>query len=95
MILIADFCERAFRLIIQDKYRTVFQHSNESLGFSAVEVLPPTGFEESAFDSMQIALMGRIIQHVKILANNGERVILPDNMSVDVTEDNDIFLSVF
>ena len=84
LMLIADFGERAFRVIMQDKYRTVFQLSNESLGFSAVEVLPPTGFEESAFDSMQIALMGRIIQHVKILANNGERVILPDNLSVDV-----------
>lgn len=83
LMLIADFGESAFRMTLQEKEKCLYLTSNNSLGFSSFDMLSLIDCQElQSHSSMEIALLGQMMQHIKILANNGERVILPDNLSV-------------
>jgi len=83
MILIADIGESAFRVIIQDKSECVYQVSNKFLGFSSFDMLSLIDNSDiSSHGGIEIALLGQIMQHIKILTNNGEKIILPNNFTI-------------
>ena len=83
LMLIADFGESAFRVILQEKEKCLYQTSNNTLGFSSFDMLSLIDCQESqSHSSIEIALLGEMMQHIKILANDGEKVILPCNLSV-------------
>lgn len=81
LILIADFGESAFRVTIQEKYKCLYQNSNNTLGFSSFDMLSLIDCEEPlSHSSTEIALLGQMMQRIKILINNGEEIILPNNV---------------
>lgn len=82
LILIADFGESAFRATIQEKSKCQYQNSNSTLGFSSFDMLSLIDYDELlSLSSIEIALLGQMIQKIKILVNKGEDVMLPDNFS--------------
>lgn len=82
LILIADLGESAFRITIQEKSKCQYQNSNNTLGFSSFDMLSLIDCKElSSLSSIEIALLGEMMQKIKILVNNGEKIILPNNLS--------------
>lgn len=82
LILIADFGESAFRVTLQGKTQCVYQTSNNTLGFSSFDMLSLIDCKETESHScMEIAILGQMMQKVKMLVNNGEDVVLPKNIS--------------
>lgn len=82
LMLIADFGESALRVTLQEKTKCSYQTSNSTLGFSSFDMLSLIDCEEPESHScMEIALLGQMMQKVKILVNNGETVVLPKNIS--------------
>lgn len=83
LMLIADFGESAFRVALQDRGHSLYQNSNESLGFSAFDMLSLIdGIDPSSHSSIEIALLGQMMQRIKILLNNGNEVCIPNKFSV-------------
>lgn len=85
LMLIADFGESAFRVILQEETKCLYNERNErnaTLGFSSIEMLPLIDpVDLSSHNSVDKRLLGQIMQRIKILVNNGEDVILPHDMS--------------
>lgn len=82
LVLIADFGESAFRVSLQEKSKCLYQNTNSTLGFSSIEMLQLIDpVDLSSHNSVEKRLLGQIMQRIKILANNGEDVILPHDMS--------------
>lgn len=82
LILVADFGESAFRVTLQDKTKCLYQNANNTLGFSSFDMLSLIDCDDiSSHSSIEISLLGQIMQRIKILVNNGEDVILPHDMS--------------
>lgn len=83
LMLIADFGESAFRVTLQDRCHSLYQNSNESLGFSAFDMLSLIDcIDPSSHNSIEIALLGQMMQRIKILLNNGNEVCIPNKFSV-------------
>ncbi|MCQ2053148.1 MAG: hypothetical protein MJZ03_04355 [archaeon] len=83
LMLIADFGESAFRVTLQDKSRCVYQNVNENLCYSSIDMLSLVDCPDlSSKSSMEIALLGQIMRRIKILANNGTKLILPSGIKV-------------
>lgn len=82
LMLIADFGESAFRVALQEKAKCLYQNSNKTLGFSLFDMLSLIDYKEvESHSNREIALLGQMMQRIKILANNGEYVVLPNNIS--------------
>ena len=82
LMLIADFGESAFRVTLQDKAKCLYQNYNNSLGFSSFDMLSLIDCGDvSSHSSIEIALLGQMMQRIKIMANNGGEVVLPNNIS--------------
>ena len=83
LILIADFGESAFHVTIQEKSKCLSQNYNSALGFSSFDMLSLIDCKTlSSLNSTEIALLGQMMQYIKILANNGEKIILPNHLLV-------------
>lgn len=83
LMLIADFGGSAFRITIQGKSKYQYQKSNNNLGFLSFDMLSLIDYNESLFhSSIEIALLGQMMQRIKILKNRGENIILPQNLSI-------------
>lgn len=80
LILIADLGESAFRVTVQEKSKCLYQSSNTSLGFSSFDMLSLIDCKTSS-SLIETTLMGQVMQRIKILANKGEKVVLPDALS--------------
>ena len=82
LILIADLGESAFRTTIQEKAKCQYKNSNNALGFSSFDMLSLIDCRDLlSLSNIEIALLGQMMQKIKILVNNGENVALPDNLS--------------
>ncbi len=82
LILIADFGESAFRVTLQDKTKCLYHNSNKTLGFSSFDMLSLIDCNDaSSHSSIELSLLGQMMQRIKILVNNGDEVILPNNIS--------------
>ncbi len=82
LILVADFGESAFRVTLQDKTKCLYHNSNKTLGFSSFDMLSLIDCNDaSSHSSIELSLLGQMMQRIKILANNGDEVILPNNIS--------------
>ena len=82
LVLIADFGESAFRVTLQDKAKFQYQNSNKNLGFSSFDMLSLIDCDDtSSHSSIEISLLGQMMQRIKIMLNNGDDVVLPNNMS--------------
>lgn len=83
LMLIADFGESAFRVTLQEKTKCLSQNSNNTLGFSSFDMLSLIDCDDtSSHSSIEISLLGQMMQRIKILVNKGEDVVLPNNISV-------------
>lgn len=82
LVLVADFGESAFRVTLQEKTKCLYQNANSTLGFSSFDMLSLIDCDDaSSHSSMEIALLGQMMQRIKIMANNGGEVVLPNNIS--------------
>ncbi len=82
LMLIADLGESAFRVTLQEKTRCLYQNFNKALGFSSFDMLSLIDCKEvESYSSIKISLLGQLMQKIKILVNNGEDVVLPNNIS--------------
>lgn len=82
LILIADFGESAFRVTLQNKTKCLYQNYNSSLGFSSFDMLSLIDCDNtSSHSSIEISLLGQMMQRIKILVNNGDDVVLPNDIS--------------
>lgn len=82
LMLIADFGEGAFRVTLQKKTKCLYQNSNNTLGFSLFDMLSLIDCNDtSSHSSIEISLLGQMMQRIKILVNNGDDVVLPNNIS--------------
>ena len=82
LVLVADFGESAFRVTLQEKTKCLYQNANSTLGFSSFDMLSLIDCDDaSSHSSIEIALLGQMMQRIKIMANNGGEVILPNNIS--------------
>lgn len=82
LVLVADFGESAFRVILQEKTKCLYQNANSTLGFSSFDMLSLIDCDDaSSHSSIEIALLGQMMQRIKIMANNGGEVVLPNNIS--------------
>ena len=81
LVLVADFGESAFRVTLQEKTKW-YQNANSTLGFSSFDMLSLIDCDNaSSHSSIEIALLGQMMQRIKIMANNGGEVVLPNNIS--------------
>ena len=82
LLLVADFGESAFRVTMQEKTKCLYYNSNSSLGFSSFDMLSLIDYDDaSSHSSIEISLLGQMMQRIKIMANNGDDVVLPNNIS--------------
>ena len=82
LVLVADFGENAFRVTLQEKTKCLYQNANSTLGFSSFDMLSLIDCDDaSSHSSIEIALLGQMMQRIKIMANNGGEVVLPNNIS--------------
>ena len=82
LVLVADFGESAFRVTLQEKSKCLYQNANNTLGFSAFDMLSLIDCDDtSSHSSIEISLLGQMMQRIKIMVNNGEDIVLPNNMS--------------
>ena len=82
LVLVADFGESAFRVTLQEKTKCLYQNANSTLGFSSFDMLSLIDCDDaSSHSSIEIALLGQMMQRIKIMANNGDDVVLPNNIS--------------
>lgn len=82
LVLIADFGESAFRVILQEKSECLYQNANNTLGFSSFEMLSLIDCDvASSHSRIERSLLGQMLQRIKIMVNNGDDVVLPNNMS--------------
>lgn len=82
LMLIADFGESAFRVTMQEKTKCLYQNANSSLGFSSFDMLSVIDCDDaSSHRSIERSLLGQMMQRIKIMVNNGDDVVLPNNMS--------------
>lgn len=82
LMLIADFGESAFRVTLQEKKKCLYQNSNNSLGFSSLDMLSLIDCDDtSSHSSIEISLLGEMMQRIKIMLNNGNNITLPNNIS--------------
>lgn len=81
LMLVADFGDSAFRVMIQDNCRSLILNSNPVLGFSSIDMLSFIECENtSSCSTVEIALLGQLMKYVKILVNNGEKVVIPNSL---------------
>ena len=82
LVLLADFGESAFRVTLQEKTKCLYQNANNTLGFSSFDMLSLIDCDDtSSHSSIEISLLGQMMQRIKIMVNNGDDVVLPSNMS--------------
>ena len=82
LVLVADFGESAFRVTLQEKTKCLYQNANSTLGFSSFDMLSLIDCDDaSSHSSIEIALLGQMMQRIKIMVNNGDDVVLPQNIS--------------
>lgn len=82
LVLVADFGESAFRVTLQEKTKCLYQNANSTLGFSSFDMLSLIDCDDvSSHSSIEISLLGQMMQRIKIMANNGDDVVLPNNIS--------------
>lgn len=82
LILVADFGESAFRVTLQEKTKCLYQNANNALGFSSFDMLSLIDCEvASSYNNIELSLLGQIMQRIKIMVNNGDDVVLPNNIS--------------
>lgn len=82
LMLIADFGESAFRVTLQEKDKCLSQNSNITLGFSSIDMLSLIDCKDtSSHSSIEISLLGQMMQRIKIMVNNGDDVMLPNDIT--------------
>ena len=82
LVLVADFGESAFRVTLQEKTECLYHNANKTLGFSSFDMLSLIDCDDaSSHSSIEISLLGQMMQRIKIMANNGDDVVLPNNIS--------------
>ena len=82
LLLVADFGESAFRITLQEKTKCLYQNANNTLRFSSFDMLSLIDCDDtSSHSSIEISLLGQMMQRIKIMVNNGEDVVLPNNIS--------------
>lgn len=82
LMLVADFGASAFRVTLQEKTKCIYHNSNITLGFSSFDMLSLIDCNGlSSHSSIEISLLGQMMQRIKILINNGDDVVLPNNLS--------------
>ena len=82
LMLIADFGESGFRVTLQEETKCLYNKRNDTLGFSSIEMLPLIdSVDLSSHNSVEKRLLGQIMQKIKIMVNNGDDVVLPNNIS--------------
>lgn len=82
LVLVADFGESAFRVTLQEKTKCLYQNANSTLGFSSIDMFSLIDYDDiSSHSSIEIALLGQMMQRIKIMVNNGGEVVLPNNIS--------------
>lgn len=82
LVLVADFGESAFRVTLQEKTECLYHNANETLGFSSIDMFSLIDYDDiSSHSSIEIALLGQMMQRIKIMANIGDDVMLPKNIS--------------
>ena len=81
-VLVADFGESAFRVTLQEKSKCLYQNANKTLRFSYFDMLSLIDCDDaSSHSSIEISLLGEMMQRIKIMLNKGEDVVLPNNIS--------------
>lgn len=82
LVLVADFGESAFRVTLQEKTECLDHNANKTLGFSSIDMFSLIDYDDiSSHSSIEIALLGQMMQRIKIMVNNGDDVVLPKNIS--------------
>lgn len=82
LVLIADLGDSAFRVTLQEKTKYLYQNANGTLRFSSLEMLSLIDCDDvSSHSSIEKSLLGQMMQRIKIMVNNGDDVVLPNNMS--------------
>lgn len=81
LMIIADFGAGAFKVSIRDNTNCLYYHKDSSLGMDKVDMLSLIDYSPStAQSSIEISLLGQIMQSFKIMANNGEDYFLPKDI---------------
>ena len=82
LMLIADFGESTFRVTLQEKTKSLYQNTNNTLGFSSFDMLSLIDcYDASSHSGIEISLIGQMMQKIKIMVNNGDDVVLPNNIT--------------
>lgn len=82
LVLVADFGESAFRVTLQEKTKCLYQNANNTLGGASFDMLSLIDCDDvSSLSSIEISLLGQMMQRIKIMVNNGEDFVLPNNIS--------------
>lgn len=82
LVLFADLGESAFRVTLQEESKCLSINSNNSLGFSSIEMFSLIDCKDvESHSNVQTASLGQMMQRIKIMINNGDEVLLPSNMS--------------
>ena len=82
LIVIADLGAGAFRVTLQEQSKCLSINSNKSLGFSLIDMFSLIDCKGAeSHSNEQTALLGEMMQRIKIMVNNGGNVVLPNNIS--------------
>lgn len=82
LVLVADLGESAFRVTLQEESKCLSINSNNSLGFSSIEMFSLIDCKDvESHSNVQTASLGQMMQRIKIMVNNGDEVLLPSNLS--------------
>lgn len=82
LVLVADFGESAFRVTLQEKTEYLYHNANKTLGFSSIDMFSLIDCDDiSSHSSIEKSLLGQLLQRIKIKVNNGDGVVLPNNIS--------------
>ena len=83
-VLVMDFGDSAFKLSLMDKNNKNDFFKNEDLGFHKIDMFSLINFEDiSSLTNRETRMLSELMQRIKILANNGENIILPHFVKCD------------
>ena len=83
-VLVMDFGDSAFKISLMDKNHKDDFFKNEDLGFHKIDMFSLINFEDiSSLTNRETRMLSELMQRIKILANNGENIILPHFVKCD------------
>ena len=83
-VLVMDFGDSAFKISLMDKNNENAFHKNGNLGFDKIDIFSLIDFEDISFlSNRETRMLSELMQHIKVLANNGENIILPHFVKCD------------